>query len=410
MNGKSPVTLAVLLFAVNTGAEPAKALSLDQAVQEALRHNPRLIALGHTREAMQERPAQVTGLPNPMVTYRGMDAPNDGNFPNTGEKRIELEQPLPGFGKRGLRQAVAVNEAGGASAEVEAMSREVVLRVKESAYELQAVQKALLISREEDGLLVRMARVAETRYAAGEAAQADVIKAQTELTMLKQKRVELEGREKTLRARLAQLMGRDVSVLPEQMVAPIPEGPVPDVKARAKEALEKRAEIKAAGLKVERSELQRQLMTRESQPDYKVGLEYRSIDRGDDMVMFMVGVELPLWQTKNRAAIREAGLMAAASAAEREDTERQVALDVESACYKVETARRTLDLYRKELIPQAEVRLQSSEAGYRAGKLDFSDWLESERFGLNVKTMAVMAEGELGAGWAALERAVGGAL
>ena len=194
--------------AIVAGAEPG-ALTLDQAVQEALNHNARLAALGYTRDAMQERPAQATGLPNPMFTYRGMDASAGGTFPNTSEKRFELEQPLPGYGKRGLREAVARNEAGAMGAEAEAMAREVVLMVKESAFELQAVQKALAITREEDAVLTRMAKVAETRYSTGDAAQADVIKAQTEITMLKRKQVELEGREKTLKAKLALLMNRD---------------------------------------------------------------------------------------------------------------------------------------------------------------------------------------------------------
>ena len=406
---KSIVAVCGVMFTVVAVAETVS-VSLDQAVRDALSRNPRLVALGTTRDAMLERPAQATGLPNPMFTYRGMDATSGGAFPNTSEKRFEIEQPLPGYGKRGLREAVAVNEAGAMGFEAEVMAQEVIWMVKDAAYELQAVQKALLITRSEDDLLSRMAKVAEVRYAAGEAAQADVVKAQTEITMLKQKRLELEGREKTLQAKLAFLMNVDVSQAPPTIIAPVSDGAVPDPVALAKSALGKRVEIKAAQLKVDRSELQRKLMTRESQPDYKVGLEYRAIERQDDMVMFMVGVDLPLWRGKNRAAIREAGMMASASEADRMATERQVTLDVQSACYKVATARRTVELYQKELIPQAAVRLQSSEAGYRAGKVDFSDWLESQRFGLTVRIMAVMAEGELGSGWAALERAVGGSL
>lgn len=396
-----PVAVAV--------AEPGT-LTLDQAVQEALSRNPRLAALGYTRAAMLEWPAQAAGLPNPMFTYRGMDATSAGSFPDSAEKRFEIEQPLPGYGKRALREAVAANEAGAMGAEAEAMAREVIWMVKEAAYELQAVQKALLITRDENEVLKRMNRASEARYAAGETAQADVVKALTESTMLKQKQVELEGREKILQAKLAQLMNRDADHISETIVAPIPDGAVPDAAARVKEALANRAELKAAGLKVDRSELQRRLMTRESQPDYKVGLEYREIEHQDDMVMFMVGVDLPLWRGKTHAAIREAAMMASASESERVALQRQVTLDVQSACYKVETAKRTLALYQKELIPQASVRLQSSEAGYRTGKVDFNDWLESQRFALNVKIMAAMAEGEVGTSWAALERAVGGSL
>lgn len=406
--------LVMVLLLAATGAFSAEGgpgtLTLDQAVREAVGRSPRLAALGKTRDAMRERPAQVSALPNPMFTYRGMDATSGGSFPNTTEKRFEIEQPLPGAGKRGLREAVAVKEAGVMGAEAEVMERELAFMVKEAAYELQAAREVLRITGEEAELLARMAKVAMSRYAAGEAAQADVIKAETEATMLRQKQVEWEGREKILEAKLARLMNREQGHVPETVMAPVPEGSVPDSATWERKALSARPDLAAARLKRERNELQGRLMARESRPDYKVGMEYRAIESGEDMVMFMVGVELPLWSGKNHAAVREAGLMASASEAEQEDVERQVVLDVRSACFRIGTARQTLELYRQELASQAAVRLQSSEAGYKAGKLDFSDWLESERFGLNVKIMTVMAGSDLGVGWAALERAVGGAL
>ena len=68
---------------------------------------------------------------------------------------------------------------------------------------------------------------------------------------------------------------------------------------------------------------------------------------------------------------------------------------------------RTFDLYKLSLIPQAEARFEASEASYRTGKTDFLDLLESERFLLNARVMAAMAEGNIGVQHARLERAVG---
>ncbi|MBI2442186.1 MAG: hypothetical protein HYV35_12550, partial [Lentisphaerae bacterium] len=74
------------------------------------------------------------------------------------------------------------------------------------------------------------------------------------------------------------------------------------------------------------------------------------------------------------------------------------------------TARRTLELYRGELIPQAETRFSASAAGYRTGQVDFLDFLESERFLLNARVMAAREEGMLGMQAARLERALGSTL
>jgi cobalt-zinc-cadmium efflux system outer membrane protein len=148
-------------------------------------------------------------------------------------------------------------------------------------------------------------------------------------------------------------------------------------------------------------------MAKESVPDYKLGLEYRDVGDSDDMVMFTVSVDLPLWRSKYRSGVREAEKMRDSSEAAREVAERQSDLDVQVAALNLQAARRTLTLYRSELIPQAEARFSASEAGYRTGKVDFMDLLESERFLLGAKTMAAMAEGMVGMQAARLEWASG---
>ena len=151
-------------------------------------------------------------------------------------------------------------------------------------------------------------------------------------------------------------------------------------------------------------------MARDALPDYRLGLEYRDLGEAEDMVMFTVSVDLPVWRSKTLAGVREADKMLVYSHAAREAAERQSAFDVQDASSKLLSARRTLELYRTELIPQAEARFSASEAGYRAGKVDFMDLLESQRFLLNARAMTVMAEGAVGMQSARLERAVGGIL
>jgi outer membrane protein TolC len=98
------------------------------------------------------------------------------------------------------------------------------------------------------------------------------------------------------------------------------------------------------------------------------------------------------------------------SQAAKEAAEQQTSFDVQDASFKLQTALRTLELYRTELIPQAEARFKASEASYRAGKTDFMELLESERFLLNARIMLAMTEGATGVQAAKLERAVGTAL
>jgi len=382
-------------------------LTLDDAVNLAVRDNPELKSVRAKWEAMRERPIQAHALPNPMFTYGGMDMANGGHWPDTDEKRFMVEQEFPWFGKRGLREEIAQKDAEGMQYEVEAMTRDVVMMVKETYFDLYAVWQVIEVTQNDGDVLERMSKIAETMYTTGDRSQQDVLKAKTEITMLKQRLLELDAQETTLKAKLNTLMNQRADAPVGRAGTPPEAGFSGDVETLFALAATTRPEVRAAQAQVERYELEKELMAKESAPDYRLGLEYRDFARGDDMVMFKVSIDLPLWQSKYQAGVREAVKMRAASRAAREAAERQSALDVQDASFKLLTTKRTLDLYRTELIPQAQMRFNASETSYQTGKVDFMDLLESQRFLLNARIMALMAEGNLGMQFARLERAVG---
>lgn len=408
---KRILTSLLLLTASALCAEPPSAdggpLTLDAAVSLAVRDNAQLRSLRAKTRAMQERPAQAGALPNPMFTYSGMDMADSGNWPDTSEKRYMVQQDFPWFGKRSLREGIAVKDADTMQREFEAMSRDVVMMVKESYYDLYATQRVIEITHAETSILQSILEVAETLYATGDRSQVDAIMAQTEVSMLKQKLLELQAQENMLKARMNLLLNRRADSQLELDGKP-PESVFPeDVKPLFELAAKSRPEVLGAQSQVERYALEKRLMEKEYLPDYKLGLEYRSLTAGEDMLMFTVSVELPIWQSKYRAGVREAAEMQIYSQAAREAAEQQSSFDVQDASFKLQTALRTLELYRTELVPQAEARFSARETGYRTGKIDFSDLLESERFLLNTKIMSVMTEGTVGMQAARLERATG---
>ncbi len=410
--GKAGVLLA--LASVVGWESPARSqpleedsvLTLEEAVGAAKLANSRLKSLGSMQQAFEQRSAQEGALPNPMFTYRGMNETDPFSF-NTDEKRFELEQQFPWFGKRGLRGKVAAKDAEAMGFEYEAMMREVVAMVKETYFELYAVQRALSITHAEESLLKQMEAVALSRYSVGEVTQQDVLKAQSEISMLKIRWYELERQVVSLQAALNQLMNRRVD-LPLGVAVTEPalefEFKVEELTALAEEV---RPEVAQARVQIERDEFRRDLMSKEYWPDYRLGLEYRSLRNSPDMLMFSIGFDVPLWRSKYKAGAREAERMVESGQAALEAARRQVAFDVQSAHFKWIAALRTVDLYRTALIPQAEARMAASEAGYRTGQVGFLELLESERFLLDARVMAAMADGELGASLARLERAVG---
>jgi outer membrane protein TolC len=382
-------------------------LTLAGAVDLAVSENPELRSLRAKWEALLERPAQESALPNPMLKYGSMDSASDGRWPDSDEKRIMVEQSFPWFGKRGLREGIARKDAEATQWELESMTRDVVMRVKESYFDLYAVQQVIAITRKEESVLHRMSKITETMYATGERTQQDVLKARSEITLLKQRLLELGAQENALQSKLNALLNRRADAPLGAAVTPPRTDFSGTFEALFAVAATNRPEVRAEEKRIERYELEKKLMDKESMPDYQLGLEYRDISDGENMVMLTVGVELPIRRTKYRAAVHEAEKMRISSEAAREAAQRNSALDVQDASFKLRTARRMLELYTAELIPQAETRFKASEADYQTGKADFMDFLESQRFLLTIRVMAAMAEGNIGIQFARLERAVG---
>jgi len=391
---------------------PAAGFTLPQLVDMAMSANPRLRAGRGKWDAARERPAQAGALANPTFTYKGMDGTSIGNFPNTEEKRFEVQQAFPWFGKRVLRERVADQDARVLEQDYGALVRETVREVKETYYELRALRQVMTITRAEADVLQKLEAVVQTVYASGKAPQVDVLKVQAEQTMLSQQLLELETRDNALQSKLNVLMDRDPGAplalaLTRNPFAGAPESTLDQLLGLA---ARQRPEIGRAQAELEGARAGRRLMAREYFPDYSLGLEYRSYRDSPDMAMFMIGVDLPVWQGKYRAGVREAEKITAANEAALSAVQNQVRQEVQQAQVNLGKARQSLQLYQQALIPQAVARFNASEAGYRTGQVGFIDLLESERFLLNARSMTALAEGNVGVQLARLEQAVGGSL
>lgn len=381
-------------------------IALADLVALALRDNPALRASRAGWEAGRERPGRERALPNPMFLYGGMDDLESFSFPDTDEKRFEIEQTFPWFGKRGLGGRIAEKEAEISGTDHAALERDLVMQVKDAYYTLYAIQGILAITWAEEGVLDRMRAAAAAQFETGGAGLDDALEAETEITLWKARLLDLERDRTIAAARLNRLIGRDPGAPIGRAVTPPPQADHDPERLLAL-ARETRPEIETARARIGAGDLRVDLAQRAFYPDYRLGVEYRSLDGADDMAMFRVGIDLPIWRGKYGAGVRGAELELEASRAALEDAEVQTAYEVREAYAAWDTARRARELYESALLPQAEARFQASEAAYRTGRADFQGLLESERLLLNARVLLVTKEMEIGVQLARLERAVG---
>jgi outer membrane protein TolC len=394
--------------------------ALRELVKAALRDNPELREAEAAWKALLKRARVVSALPDPNLTATAfVESVETRAGPQ--EAVLLFTQKLPWFGKLSAAGQAALEEALEKAWTWRSLQRETVLKVKKIFYDLGYLSEALKITDEDIATLRRYEEVALTRYETGKGIQQNVVKVQSEITRLTERKIVLQRQRDVARRALARRVGSPLGAIDPE----VRDQPLPVVAVQLEDLYGKvhknREELQARLHAVRSSSEGVRLAKKQYWPDLKLGLNYIVVgerkdqgglerppeDNGKDAIGVVASINLPIWYNKLRAGVDEARLKeyrARAAYARQED---RVLFELQDAYITLESLRQQLDLYRHALIPQAEQSLESSEAAYETGKLSFLELLDSERFFLNVRYGYAKVKSDYLIAQADMERALG---
>jgi outer membrane protein TolC len=389
--------------AADAPADTTAPRTLSDYLRLARATNASLKAASTRARAAQERVGVARGYPDPTLLYGYYVTPDAIR----GRQEFRLQQEIPFFGKRGLRGEVAARQAGMASRMADAMVLEVDFEVKMVFYQYVGLTETARVLENEADLLRRMRDIARVRYSSGSAEQQEVLKIEVALSRVADEKTLNDREIAAARARLNELIARDAS-----SPLPAPAWSIPDVSAidrvaLADSALARRPEIAGAREEIAMAGASRRLAKREYIPDFMLGVNYEFGAQVEDWWELMAGVNLPIWIGKRRAMVREAEAMQESAGYRLQEETLRTLREVETATARARAARERFERYRTTILPQAEAAFASSEASYRTGRVDFLDYLDSERMLLEMRKDYAMVKADLGMQLAALERAIG---
>jgi outer membrane protein TolC len=394
-------------------------LTIQDLISYAYKSNPAIAAARAAWQAKVESHRVATGLPDPqfMITY----------FPEPLETRLgpqewnaTLSQNLPFPGKLIKAGEVVKTEVHIAKLQVDKTVRDVVVSIREAAYELIYIREAQKITAQNADLLEQLRTIGETAYAEDRTALVDIAKALSQIGQLRYDKIVLDELELAEIARLNGLLNRPPQAVIGQLVAP----PLPPLSYRP-EALDQLAashqeEIRIAEQGISRADAQIGLAQFQRYPDFKVGLFYAAIgdpdvpqdppNAGNDAFGVQFGVTLPLWFGKNQGRLNQARAERARAEAIRQSRINESRTQIHAAYFRLRNARRLVELYQQELLPQAVRSLELAETGFRAGQSSFSDVLEAQSVYYNFQLALARAQADYGKRYARLEGLVGRSL
>jgi cobalt-zinc-cadmium efflux system outer membrane protein len=361
---------------------PRNKLVLPDLIQEALARNPELVAARKQWEAATNRIAQARSLDDPILSVQLWNIPQPFKATQADNTIFGLSQSLPFPGKLALKGDVASRSAEMTEQSVRAKERELVVRLKQAYYDLFLAQKAVQIHHEQVDLLRQFVAIANAKFRGGMGSQADVLKAQVELSLLLQHLPVLEQRRKTTEAMLNTLLDRDpaspLDMAQEPAQLPVEES----VDHLHRLALNDRPELKAAELDVQRSEQSRALAKRQYYPDFNVAFQRFQNYQANDGFGAYVAMSIPFafWtKPKYDAGVQEAEAAVSVAQAQQHTLENMTRFQINDLLAKLRATDQVATLYRTTILPQAEQSLESARVGYRAGKGGFLDLIDTQR-------------------------------
>ncbi|XXF75217.1 TolC family protein [Myxococcaceae bacterium GXIMD 01537] len=358
--------------------------TLAQLLADAIEKRPELQQAQAQAQAAQERVPQAGALADPVLQ---LGIQNDGfGGLMIGEMEgsywsIMASQALPFPGKRALRTEVARLGAQTASIQVRRARRSIEAEVRRGYLDLLLVRERRVLLDQLEAIWKQSADTARIRYETGEGAQSDLLRAQLELTRLRQRRVALHVEERTQTQSLNRLSGRPLDA-PLPTTTRVRDLAIPelgDYETAVAHALARSPDLAEGRTTVEMAGQQVKLARRERLPDFTVSAGV--MPRGGDfppMWQASVGVNLPVFSGRKQGrAVAESSAQAEASAHSTEAIEQVLRQRVRERLIALAALRETAELYRSGLLMQSAATAESTLTQYRVGRASFASVLEA---------------------------------
>jgi cobalt-zinc-cadmium efflux system outer membrane protein len=374
-----------LLGAISALAQSTSRITLDDAIDLALKNSPTLKA---TRTQIDQNKAQeiTAGLrPNPLLSWDSQFVPVFNPSLFSSDTLNNLQQFDIGVGylfERGHKRRRRVDAARDQThvTEAQVLDAERTLKFNVS----QQFTNALLAKSNLEFALADLKSFRETvnineeRYQSGDISQGDLLKTKLQLLQFQTDVTSAELAKVQALASLRQLIGYDSVPRDYDVIGALEYAPV---KVRLDEleatALQKRPDLRAADAGVDAARSQLNLAKANGKQDLNASLSFSHVSANSSSSMFF-NIPLPVFN-RNQGEIARTRYAVDQAELNRKASEETVFSDVRNAYEAVQTSQQVVELYQSGYLKQAQESRDISEFAYRQGAAALLDFLDAER-------------------------------
>lgn len=389
------LTFLVLFFGNRTQSQ-----ELETYLGIAAENNPKLQSAYTQFEAALLQSPQVASLPDPTLTVSAFGRMIETRL-GAQEARFNLMQMFPWFGTLKVKAQAADLMAEARFQEYLAMRGDLFFEVKKAYAELYELEKTIDLKEDNLEILDSYRELSLSKFRSGSSSMVNVvrvdIKREEAITEIELEKEALES----LKKQFNYLLNRDSDAVVNVQDTLVINAPgAPEIEEIDMEA---HPELVRYDRELEAYQSRAEIAQKEGLPMLGLGVDYSIISKrtdanpsmnGQDAIMPMFSVSLPIFRKKYKAAEKEAELMQTAAIQNREARENELLGVYEQTRYELNKAVKLLSLYDRQITSsnQANKLLVS---GFGNNTEDFEEVLRMNQdiLMLNTQKLAALRNG-----------------
>jgi cobalt-zinc-cadmium efflux system outer membrane protein len=375
-------------FAQVHASSQIQALTIQQAVAEAVTKNLNILAEKYSVPIAEARVITAGLRPNPVLSVEGdhlnLLPPryNAENLAGPAEYSIRTDFVFERGGKRERRVAVAHAAVSTAQLQFLNTLRSVVLDVQSAFVELLQAKADLALAQDTLEAFRQTVQLNTSRVRSGDLAEVELIRTQVAELQFENTVAQARLRVDVGRSKLQVLIGRrKTDALPDATGEFRRQEVAASMDALRERAFASRPDYLALQRDFARSQAELRLQLAQGKADYTIGTEYRRQEglagRGNSIGIFFSS-NLPVYN-RNQGEIERARQEQSQTEARIRALQATIENEVETAYLQYMTARESLRRIEENMLAKATDVREITDRAYRRGGASFLDFLDAQR-------------------------------
>lgn len=376
------------IFCVLTGYSQSEKLTIEQAVDQALRNNVGIKAAYYELEGQKQLKKTSFDLPKTNVSLLY----GQYNSYSKQDNNITITQSIP-FTVWGSQASLNRSLIASSALKKATTENELVYQVKQVYHQLAFTLARRDLLLQQDSIYEGFLKSSSLRYKSGETHLLEQTTAETQRNEAKNQLRKNEAEINVLQTQLKTLLNN--GTLPEISESTLRELELDGVADTT--ALVANPSLAYMRQQVEVARSQKKFENARFAPDLLLGYFNQTLidvintengaiaKSGDRFTGFQIGLSIPLWFVPYRGRVKAAEFKRQAAQSTYQYFQIALSGQFQQAVQQYEKNRNSLDYYQTSALPNANLILRQSQIAFRGGEINYTEYLLGVRNAIGIK-------------------------